>query len=299
MGTNAGEQTVRTIRPSGPEYSRLLGEIPSPPNVMYAMGKPLEPAPCVAVVGTRKPSRYGLDVAAWIARGLATAGILVVSGMAKGIDAAAHRGALAAGAPTVAVLGNGLDICYPWRNRDLYLQIRREGTLLSEYDAGMPALPHNFPARNRIIAGMSLGVVIVEGRIGGGAMITARLAMEFGREVFAVAGPVHSPESQGPHALIRDGARLVTSAEDILEDLGMFGNQAQHLQLEIQPLTRDERAVLGTLEAEPILLDLVAASTKMPPSGAAATLARLELKGLVVRHPGGRFARSLSHHDSH
>lgn len=294
MGRGRSPLTYRTVRRRGAEYPRLLEEIPSAPARLYATGKTLEPAPCVAVVGSRKPSRYGIEVATWIAGELAEAGVLVVSGMAKGIDAAAHRGALKAGAPTVAVLGSGLDICYPWQNQDLYLQISTRGTLVSEYEAGMRAFAYNFPARNRIIAGMSLGVVIVEGRVGGGAMITARLAAEFGREVFAVAGPVHSAQSEGPHSLIRDGARLITSAADILEDLGMSAPKQQALQLEAEALTLtpDERMVLGRLEADPVVLDLVAAQAKLPASAAAATLSLLELKGLAIRHPGGLFSRA-------
>lgn len=293
---------VRAIRRGDEEYPRLLEEISSPPALMYAVGGRLEPAPCIAVVGSRKPSRYGLEIASWMARGLAAAGILVVSGLAKGIDAAAHRGALQASASTVAVLGNGIDVCYPWMNRDLYFEISRRGTLLSEYEAGTPALRQNFPTRNRIIAGMSLGVVIVEGRIGGGAMITARLAMEFGREVFAVAGPVHSEVSEGPHSLVRDGARLVTSPKDVLEDLGIqapLDHSGSSLvesptpgERVIESLTPDERTILSGLEAAPVVLDLVADQARMPASTAAATLCLLELKGLVVRHAGGRFSLS-------
>lgn len=290
---------VRTITRLSGEYPRMLAEISTPPNLIYAVGNPLEQSPYVAVVGSRMPTRYGLDVATWIAKELAMAGVTVVSGLAKGIDAAAHRGALAGGGGTVAVLGCGIDICYPRANRDLYATIANRGTLLSEYEPGTRAFPHHFPTRNRIIAGMSLGVVIVEGRIGGGAMITARLAMEFGREVFAIAGPVHAHQSQGPHSLVRDGARLVTSAGDIIEDLGLDRLTAGKASGVGGPggsgeLTPDERVVLGVLETSPVLLDLVAQQARMPASGAAATLARLELKGLVARHPGARFALSAS-----
>lgn len=290
---------VRTITRLSEEYPRMLAEIPTPPKLMYAVGKPLEQSPYISVVGSRMPTRYGLEVATWIAKELASSGVTVVSGMARGIDAAAHRGALAADGGTVAVLGCGIDVCYPPTNRDLYVSIAERGTLLSEYELGTRALRQNFPTRNRIIAGMSLGVVIVEGRIGGGAMITAKLATEFGREVFAIAGPVHAHQSQGPHSLVRDGARLVTSAADILEDLGLdavaSGEQwSSGYGAGLGGLTPDERAVLGVLEATPALLDVVAKQARMPPSGAAATLARLELKGLVARHPGARFALCAS-----
>lgn len=283
---------VKTIRPKDPAYPSLLAEIAWPPKLLYATGLPLGQAPYLAVVGSRRPSRYGIEVATWISSELAAAGIVVVSGMARGIDAAAHRGALQTRGSTVAVLGSGIDVCYPRQNRDLYREIQRRGTVVSEYQMGTRALPQNFPARNRIIAGMCLGVVIVEGRVGGGAMITARLAAESGREVFAVAGPVHSAQSEGPHSLIRDGARLVTCAADVLDDLGLGpppGSSGPEVAVE---LTADERRVLGVLEGTPVLLDVVAARTRMPASGAAATLARLEVKGLVLRHPGARFALS-------
>jgi DNA processing protein len=284
---------VRHVAPGDAEFPPLLREIPAPPKFLHAAGRRLEPAPMVGVVGTRRPSRYGLEVGHAMAAGLAAAGVTVVSGLATGIDAAAHRGALDAGGITIAVLGNGLDVCYPWRNAALSEEIRAHGTLLSEYPEGTRPLRHHFPTRNRIIAGMALGVVIVEGREEGGAMITARLAGEMGREVFAVPGPVHAPESAGPLALIRDGARTVTSAEDVLEDLGLPApptSRAGESRYELGP---DEQRVLVALAAEPIVLDAIASAAAMPASAAAAVLARLELAGLAGRHPGGRFARTV------
>jgi DNA processing protein len=239
-------------------------------------------------VGTRRASRYGTETAFWLARELALAGITVVSGLAKGIDAAAHRGALAGEGRTVAVMGCGLDICYPARHRDLFDQISSCGTLVSEYPPGTRPLPGHFPVRNRIIAGMTLGVVLVEAPAAGGAMITARLAMEFGREVFAVPGAVHSPVSVGPHLLVRDGARLAASADQILEDLGMLRSPRD--PDDPPDLHPDEARVLGVLEAEPLLLDIVARRAALPASTTAAVLAKLELKTLVSRRPGGRFA---------
>jgi DNA processing protein len=231
-------------------------------------------------------------------RELAAAGVVVVSGMAAGIDAAAHRGALTTGS-TVAVLGSGVDVCYPRSNAALYGQIAEQGSVVSEYPPGTTPAPWRFPARNRIIAGMSLGVVIVEARQDGGAMITARLALEYGREVFAVAGPVHASGSEGPHALVRDGARLVTSARDVLEDLGLsFPRSAASwtqdaLSPPTPPLSPDERRVLEILQAEPMLLDRIARLAGMPASAATAVLSRLELAGLASRHPGARFARTV------
>lgn len=282
----------RIIRMGDPEYPRLLAEIPTPPERLFAAGRPMEPAPLLSVVGSRRPSRYGLEVARWISGELAEAGVVVVSGMAVGIDAAAHRGALEAGASTIAVLGCGLDVCYPRVNAELLRSVHRRGTVISEHRPGTPPLPGHFPVRNRIIAGMSLGVVIVEARLGGGAMITARLAGELGREVFAVAGPVHAHGSQGPHALVRDGARLVTSAADILDDVGLLRLRpsASEKSPELPP---DESRVLAVCEAEPALLDQIARDAGMPASSACSVLARLELKGLVARHPGARFARAV------
>jgi DNA processing protein len=282
------------------EYPPLLAEAPGAPAVLWVSGLTLEPAPYVGVVGTRRASRYGLEVASWMGRDLAAAGVVVVSGMAAGIDAAAHRGALSTGS-TVAVLGSGVDVCYPRSNAALYGEIAERGSLVSEYPPGTTPAPWRFPARNRIIAGMSLGVVIVEARPDGGAMITARLAMEYGREVFAVAGPVHAAGSQGPHALVRDGARLVTSARDVLEDLGLSSPRSTATWPQDAPvpasLSLDERRVLAVLEAEPMLLDRIARLADMPTSATTAVLSRLELAGLVSRHPGARFARTVGGSD--
>jgi DNA processing protein len=283
-------------------YPPLLAEAPGAPAALWVSGRPLEPAPYVGVVGTRRASRYGLEVATWLGRGLGAAGVVVVSGMAAGIDAAAHRGALATGS-TVAVLGSGVDVCYPRSNAALYGEIAGRGSLVSEYPPGTTPAPWRFPARNRIIAGMALGVVIVEARRDGGAMITARLALEYGREVFAVAGPVHASGSEGPHALVRDGARLVTSATDVLEDLGLASPRSAAAWTQdpipalVASLSPDERRVLGVLEAEPQLLDRIARLAGMPASATTAVLSRLELAGLASRHPGARFARTVGGSD--
>jgi len=203
---------LRKVERGAAGYPPLLAEAPGAPAALWVSGRPLEPAPYVGVVGTRRASRYGLEVATWMGRDLAAAGAVVVSGMAAGIDAAAHRGALATGS-TVAVLGSGVDVCYPRSNAALYAEIAEQGSLVSEYPPGTTPAPWRFPARNRIIAGMGLGVVIVEARRDGGAMITARLALEYGREVFAVAGPVHASGSEGPHALV--GGELARVQEDL------------------------------------------------------------------------------------
>ncbi len=293
---------LRKVERGAAGYPPLLAEAPGAPAALWVSGRPLEPAPYLGVVGTRRASRYGLEVATWMGRDLATAGVVVVSGMAAGIDAAAHRGALATGS-TVAVLGSGVDVCYPRSNAALYGEIAERGSLVSEYPPGTAPAPWRFPARNRIIAGMGLGVVIVEARRDGGAMITARLALEYGREVFAVAGPVHASGSEGPHALVRDGARLVTSAKDVLEDLGLASPQSaaswtqDPIPVLVASLSPDERRVLGVLQAEPQLLDRIARLAGMPASAATAVLSRLELAGLASRHPGARFARTVAGSD--
>ena len=289
---------LQKVERGGAGYPPLLAEAPGAPVALWVSGAPLEPAPYVGVVGTRRASRYGLEVATWMGRELAAAGVVVVSGMAAGVDAAAHRGALATGS-TVAVLGSGVDVCYPRSNAALYGEIAERGSLVSEYPPGTTPAPWRFPARNRIIAGMALGVVIVEARRDGGAMITARLALEYGREVFAVAGPVHASGSEGPHALVRDGARLVTSARDVLEDLGLASPQSaaswtqDPMPALMASLSPDERCVLGVLQAEPQLLDRIARLAGMPASATTAVLSRLELAGLASRHPGARFARTV------
>ncbi|HEX2149259.1 MAG TPA: DNA-processing protein DprA [Actinomycetota bacterium] len=282
---------LRTIGQRDAEYPALLKEVPGPPDRLWLAGKPLEPGPALAVVGTRRASRYGLEAAFWLGRELAASGVTIVSGLAKGIDGAAHRGALAAQGRTVAVMGCGLDICYPARHRDLFDQIAVCGTLVSEYEPGTRPLPYHFPVRNRIIAGMALGVVLVEASVAGGAMITARLAMEFGREVFAVPGAVHSPVSVGPHLMVRDGARLVASADQILDDLGML--RCPPADLPGPELHPDEARVMAVLEAEPLLLDLIARRAGMPASTTAAVLVKLEMAFLVSRRPGGRYAKAV------
>ena len=285
--------TERRITRTDPEYPPLLREIADPPAALNIIGLPLEPRPMLAIVGARKPTAYGLEVAEWFAAELARAGLMIVSGMARGIDAAAHLGALDAGASSVAVLGCGLDICYPRSNHHIYRRLLESGTIVSEYPSGTAPLPHHFPTRNRIIAGMSLGALIVEGRPEGGAMITARLSMEFSREVFAVPGPVHSPVSLGPHLLIRDGARITTSPLDILEELGLSGQlsfESDDSPTAAPELSPEESMVLAAMQAQPLLLDIIASAAGIPASTASAILARLELKDLVARHAGSRFS---------
>lgn len=281
--------SIRRVRRYGPGFPALLAEMPGAPESIAVLGIDLAEAPYVAVVGTRRPTPYGVGAARLIAAGLARHGVVVVSGMALGIDSEAHKAALAAGGTTVAVLGCGADVCYPRRNRALYDQIVTQGSIVSEYPDGTEPLPYRFPERNRIIAGLCLGVVIVEGRDNGGAMITARLAGEIGREVFAVPGPIHSGASNGPHSLIRDGARLVRNAEEVLTDLGFLALTSEQTDA-ARDLLPDERRVLAALEAFPMVFDEVVARTGLPAASTAAVISRLEIEGLVARYPGSRFA---------
>ncbi|MEX2587708.1 MAG: DNA-processing protein DprA [Actinomycetota bacterium] len=278
---------------SGPsaEYPKALSEIPDPPRRLYLRGRALGNAPAIAIVGTRRATSYGLEVAAWLAGGLSEAGLTVVSGMAKGIDAAAHRGALDAGGATVAVLGCGLDRCYPACNRGLRKRLLECGTLVSEHEPGTPPLGFHFPIRNRIIVGMTMAVVLVEAPPSGGAMITARLAGEFGRELFAVPGPIHSVPSLGPHLMLRQGARLAWTADQILGDLGVLHNPPA--AQDSPKLPPDEQRVMDALDAHPMLLEKVAGKARMPASTTTAVLVRLEMGGLAARHPGGRYARAV------
>ena len=206
----------------GDRYPRLLSKIPDPPICLFVKGELRPEEPCVAIVGTRRASNYGRLVAERIARQLASQGICVVSGLARGIDTAAHRGALEAEGRTIAVLGTGLDVAYPPENRDLQGEIAKKGALLTELPPGTMPHPWNFPMRNRIISGLSYGVVVIEAPEDSGALITAATAAEQGREVFAVPGDVMSGRSKGCHRLIKEGAKLAEDASDVVEELSLI-----------------------------------------------------------------------------
>jgi len=279
----------REIFPSDAEYPALLREIPRPPNRLWARGLSLATGPAVAVVGARRASRAGLAAAGHLARGLARAGVTVVSGFARGIDAAAHRAALEAGGTTVAVFGCGLDVCYPPEHAGLLEELVRSGTALSEFDPGERPLPYYFPIRNRIIAGLSRLVLVVEAADRSGSLITAAAALEQGREVMAVPGSVLTDRHHGAHALIRDGATLITGVEDVLASLGRL------------PLGEDPRASADGPTGDPVLdalpigescpLDAIAARTGLQPAVLLARLLGLEVAGVVRRAEGGLFVR--------
>jgi len=279
-------------------YPPMLARIPDPPPVLWTAGG-LDPpdAPAVAVVGARGATDYGRETAARLAADLAAAGICVVSGLALGIDAAAHRGALAANGRTIGVLGCGLDVVYPRPNRDLYEKIPGSGALISEFPLGALPQPANFPIRNRIIAGLSLAVVVVEAAEKSGALITARLALEQNREVLAVPGRVGSLKSRGAHALLRQGARLVETARDVLDEIAPQLDKIPRTEPHPPPpppeMTPQERLVWDIITQEPAHVDLIGRKTGLSPAKLAPVLLDLELKGWVRQLPGLKYVRSI------
>jgi len=273
-------------------YPALLLETADPPLLLYAQGRlDLLGAPALAIVGSRNPSAQGVDNARAFAQHLSRAGVTIVSGMALGIDAAAHDGGLAGHGSTIAVVGTGLDRIYPARHRALAHRIAKDGLLLSEFDLGMPPLPENFPQRNRLIAGLSRGTLVVEAALPSGSLITARQALEAGRDVFAIPGSIHSPQSRGCHALIKQGAKLVDSADDILGELNWSpGANAAPTSIEAASGGADD-PLLAALGHDPVTLDALLARTGESAAAVNARLLELELEGRVARLPGGLYQR--------
>lgn len=282
-----GCQGRRVICLGDPDYPALLLQTPDPPLLLFAQGDPACLArPAFSIVGSRNPTAQGLDNARAFARALGDAGLVIVSGLALGIDGAAHEGALGADAGTIAVVGNGLDRVYPARHRALAHRITANGLLLSEFAPGTPPLPIHFPMRNRIIAGLGVGTLVVEAAIRSGSLVTARLAGEHGREVFAIPGSIHSPLSRGCHALIQQGAKLVESAQDVLEELGR-----PVIRADSEPAGPSTDPLLVALGHDPVTLDALSARTGWPVDRLAVRLLELELEGALARLPGGLFQR--------
>jgi DNA processing protein len=278
-------------------YPARLKEIADPPPVLFLRGA-LQPrdAAAVAVVGTRRPTSYGKQIAERFGRELAEAGLTVVSGLARGIDTAVHRGALAAGGRTLAVLGSGVDVLYPPENARLATQVAEAGALLSESPIGAPPDAWRFPARNRIISGLSLGVLVVEAGERSGALVTAGLAGEQGREIFAIPNSLGNPQGRGTHGLIKDGAKLVESLEDILDELRVPGPRPAPAQLVMPELSLDlpEARLLELLSVLPRPMDDLIAESGLDSGQAAAALTLLELKGLARKTPGSGYVRVVS-----
>ena len=299
----AGRRRIVTL--GDPAYPASLLATDDPPIVLYMMGQELAPdalARCVAIVGSRNPTPQGEANAQQFANALASAGLTVVSGMALGVDGAAHRGALQGAAPgqlaTIAVVGTGLDRVYPKRHLALAHAITRQGVIISEYPLGTPPLAPNFPKRNRIISGLGAGTLVVEAALQSGSLITARQAVEQGKDVFAIPGSIHSPQSRGCHLLLKQGAKLVESAQDVLEELRLGGPAAP----EAEPAETGDAAantgrhapLLRVLGFDPVGLDALVARTGMDAATLQAYLLELELGGEVARLPGGLFQRTAS-----
>jgi DNA processing protein len=283
---------ARVLTMLDPEYPRLLREVPAPPPVLYVRGT-LTPQDerAVAIVGTRRATSYGLDVAHQIARDLAAFGVTVVSGLALGIDGQAHRGAIAAEGRTIGVLGCGVDIVYPGSHRRLYEEMVEHGAIISDYPLGTGPAAVNFPPRNRIIAGLSLGIVVVEAPTKSGALITVDFAADYSRDVFAVPGSVLGEHSRGSHKVIRDGARLITSAADVMQDLGMAVVEPGEARQQALPMTEEEEHLMNYIRWDPQHIDEIAAAAGLTAAESAALLTMLELKGAIKDKGGQQYAR--------
>jgi DNA processing protein len=295
----------RLLNWTEPEYPQTLLQIYDPPVMLYVRGDAqILNLPSVGMVGTRRPTLYGTQMAERLGRELAARGLIVVSGMARGIDAIGHQGVLAVNGRAVGVLGTGIDVCYPKENRKLYEKVLERGAILSEFPLGTHPAPENFPVRNRIVAGMPLGVVVVEGAQYSGSLITARLAMEFGREVFAVPGNVTQPVSFAPNQLIKQGAKLVTNGEDVIEELptpvraalvhAEAPESAQRNLLAAASLNASEKKIYDLLSVDdPKPIDDIVERSGLNSSEVLATLFDLEMKGIVRQLPGKQFSRVL------
>ncbi|MDR1661894.1 MAG: DNA-processing protein DprA [Azoarcus sp.] len=278
-------------------YPRALLEIPDPPTLLYVLGRAeLLNQAVLSIVGSRSPTPQGLQNAEEFARALAEVGLTIASGMALGIDAAAHRGALAAQGDTIAFIGTGIDRIYPARNRDLAHEIGAKGVIVSEFPIGTPVIASNFPRRNRLISGIARGVLIVEATVESGSLITARLAGEQGREVFAIPGSIHSPQSRGCHRLIKEGAKLVETAQDVLEELRgampIPDLPATDEASEVGEAGEDENApILSLMGYDPCGLDELAIRSGLSADALSVRLLHLELEGRIASLPGGRYQR--------
>ena len=270
------------------KYPSYLREIPNPPPLIYYQGEILEQDRwAVAVVGTRRLTAYGRQVTKDLVAGLVQNNITVVSGLARGIDAIAHKTAVDLGGRTLAVLGSGLDCIYPADNRTLAQEIAQgHGAIISEYGLGVQPEAKNFPPRNRIISGLSLGVIIVEAGTRSGALITTNFALEQDREVFAVPGNINSPASQGPNKLIQEGAKLVTRVEDVLEELNLHMVAERTAVQSVLPETAEEIALYTQLSGQPVHIDELSRATGLPSALVSSTLTLMELKGMVQQVGG-------------
>jgi DNA processing protein len=279
-------------------YPRRLREIYDPPPLLYIRGDLKgEDELAVAIVGSRKTTPYGRWITEKMGQELGRYGITIVSGMARGIDSHAHWGALSGGGRTIAVLGSGVDVVYPPENRNLYKRIIDQGAVLSEFPMSSPPEGGHFPKRNRIISGLSMGVVVVQAGMESGSLITANYALEQGREVFAVPGNVGSDSSRGTHQLIKDGAKLAESSEDILEEvLPQWRREReapQDVERPVRDLTEEEKVLFEQLGETPLHIDVLIRESQFDPGKVSSLLLNLELKGLISQWPGKCFSKKL------
>jgi DNA processing protein len=292
----------RWVEPSSPDWPERLDHLEAPPAGFWLLGSTAPLQPCVAIVGSRRATFGGVEIASSIARDLAATGIQVVSGMALGIDAAAHNGALDAGGSTVAVLGCGIDICYPSRHTELRRRIIAAGAVISEEPAGTPPFRYNFPKRNRIIAALAQAVVVVEATERSGALSTARWAADLGREVLAVPGSIRARQSSGTNLLIRDGVRPFLGLGDLLDAVPELQVRIPQGTLDIVParpgaglerFSPPLREILARMGTQPVHPDQVGAALGLSPALVASRLGALELAGAVMSLPGGLVARTV------
>jgi DNA processing protein len=295
---NAERCHARIIAYTDPSYPAFLREIYNPPMLLYARGREIPMAQTfVAVIGSRNPTHYGRKAAETIAFGLARRGAGVVSGLAKGIDSAAHKGCLRGNGFTIAVVGTGIDVVYPASNKELFGQIEAKGVIVSEFPAGTPPEPKNFPIRNRIISGLSRGTAVVEATRNSGSLITASLALDQGRDVFAVPGSIDSFKSTGTHFLIKQGAKLIENADDILDEFGFVGKGevGKGIPGDTGGTHRDmdefERKVYEIIGDYPMHMDNIVRLGKMEVGKVAGILMKMELEGIVKQLPGKMFVR--------
>lgn len=290
---NLEKENIRAVSFTDENYPALLKEIPSAPSILYIKSdlklEELFIDPMIAVVGSRKMTSYGKQVAYSFARDLAVSGITVVSGMALGVDAEAHRGAIEGNGRTLAVLGSGLldKNIGPRNNFELSRRIIRSGALISDFPPEIPGIPTNFPARNRLMAGLALGTLVIEAAKDSGSLITANLALEFNREVFSVPGPIFSPVSEGTNELIRSGAKVATGVKDVLEELNLEKMKEIRKARSIIPSSPEEEVILKNLSSEPTHIDKLVKLTKLKTSEVSGTLVMMEMKG-IIKDIGGQ-----------
>ncbi|MDR7417981.1 MAG: DNA-processing protein DprA [Armatimonadota bacterium] len=285
------ERGISVLALLDPAYPARLRAIPDPPAVLYVRGT-LDERPAVAIVGSRRATAYGRAATGRMAADLAAAGVTIVSGLARGIDGAAHQAALDAEGHTVAVLGCGIDVLYPREHRRLAEAIAAAGALVSEFAPGTPPLPGHFPRRNRVISGLALGVVVVEGAEDSGALVTVDYALEQGREVFAVPGSIFSVKSRAPHELLRQGARIAERADDVLDELKLSRPPGAPVTAPARTASDDEARLLAFLDAGPRPLDEVIEASAWPAARVAALVTVLEVRGLIRCLPGQMVMRT-------